>query len=124
MSAKRILVVDDSAFARRTLRQILERGGFEVEEATGGNEAMERYQLQKPDLVLLDVVMGEVGGIEVLKSLRQIDPEAAVLIATADIQMTTKEEAIGAGAAGLVNKPFKPEEVLGEVQRITSGPHG
>jgi two-component system, chemotaxis family, chemotaxis protein CheY len=119
MSAKTVLVVDDSGFARRMLRQMLEEGGFHVEEAKGGSEAMEKYKLTKPDVVLLDIVMGEMGGFEVLEKLRQIDPHAAVLMATADIQKMTKDEALGAGAAGLVNKPFKPEEVLGEVRRIT-----
>jgi CheY-like chemotaxis protein len=120
MSAKTVLVVDDSGFARRMLRRMLEEGGFRVEEANGGLEAMEKYQVAKPDVVLLDIVMGEMGGFEVLEKLRQLDPKVAVVMATADIQTMTKNEALVAGAAGLVNKPFKPEEVLDEVRRITS----
>jgi two-component system chemotaxis response regulator CheY len=120
MSAKTVLVVDDSGFARRTLRRMLEGGGFQVEEAVGGSEAMQKYQIAKPDVVLLDIVMAEMGGFEVLRKLREIDPEAAVLMATADIQNLTRDEALGAGAAGLVNKPFNPEEVLREVRRITN----
>ncbi|HKQ36491.1 MAG TPA: response regulator [Verrucomicrobiae bacterium] len=121
MSAKTVLVVDDSGFARRMLRRMLEEGGFRVEEANGGNEAMEKYQITKPDVVLLDIVMGEMGGFEVLQKLRQMDPEAAVVMATADIQKITRDEALGAGAAGFVNKPFDAEEVLGEVRRVTNG---
>ena len=119
MSAKTVLVVDDSGFARRTLRRMLEEGGFAVEEARGGSEAVEKYQVAKPDVVLLDIVMSEMGGFEVLQKLREMDPQAAVLMATADIQKMTKDKALSAGAAGLVNKPFKPEEVLQEVRRIT-----
>lgn len=92
-----------------------------MEEANGGNEAMEKYQITKPDVVLLDIVMGEMGGFEVLQKLRQMDPEAAVVMATADIQKITRDEALGAGAAGFVNKPFDAEEVLGEVRRVTNG---
>jgi len=121
MSAKTVLVVDDSGFARRMLRRMLEEGGFRVEEANGGPEAMQKYQVAKPDVVLLDIVMGEMGGFEVLEKLRQLDPKVAVVMATADIQTMTKDEAMVAGAAGLINKPFKPEEVLHEVRRVTSG---
>ena len=122
MSAKTVLVVDDSGFARRMLRRMLEEGGFRVEEASGGSEAMERYQVSKPDVVLLDIVMSDMTGFEVLGKLREIDPHAAVLMATADIQTMTRDEAISAGASGVVNKPFKPEEVLHEVRRITNTP--
>lgn len=121
MGAKTVLVVDDSGFARRMLRRMLEDAGFHVEEANGGGEAMQKYQKSKPDIVLLDIVMSDMGGLEVLQKLREIDPDASVLMATADIQKLTKDEAIKAGAAGVVNKPFKPEEVLREVRRITSG---
>lgn len=120
MSAKTVLVVDDSGFARRMLRRMLEEGGFRVEEANGGLEAMEKFQAAKPDVVLLDIVMSEMGGFEVLEKLRQLDPRVAVVMATADIQTITRDEAMIAGAAGLVNKPFKPEEVLQEVRRVTS----
>ena len=91
-----------------------------MEEANGGPEAMEKYQLAKPDVVLLDIVMSEMGGFEVLEKLRQLDPKVAVVMATADIQTMTKDEAMVAGAAGLINKPFKREEVLQEVRRVTS----
>lgn len=100
---------------------MLEEGGFHVEEANGGMEAVEKYQLTKPDVVLLDIVMTGIGGFEVLQEIRKIDPKAAVVMATADIQSATREEAMGAGAVGFVNKPFEAEEVLGEVRRITSG---
>jgi two-component system chemotaxis response regulator CheY len=121
MSAKTVLVVDDSGFTRRMLRRMLEDGGFQVEEARGGSEAMEKYLTAKPDVVLLDIVMSDMGGFEVLGKLREIDPHATVLMATADIQNMTRDEAINAGAAGVVNKPFKPEEVLDEVRRLIRG---
>lgn len=75
--------------------------------------------MTKPDAVLLDIVMGEMSGFEVLEKLRAMDPQAAVVMATADIQKITRDEAMKAGAAGLVNKPFKPKEVLEELRRVT-----
>jgi CheY-like chemotaxis protein len=69
----RILVVDDSGFARRTLRQLLEGAGHTVEEAKDGHDALERYFLNKPDLVLLDMVMEGMNGMEVLAKLRELD---------------------------------------------------
>jgi two-component system, chemotaxis family, chemotaxis protein CheY len=120
MPAKKLLIVDDSGFARRMLRRILEDAGFEVDEAGGGNEALEKYQLGKPDAVLLDIVMGEIDGLEVLQKLREVDPCAAVIMATADIQDATRRDAIAAGAVDFVNKPFKAEEVVAAARRAFS----
>src|SRR5262245_33809496 len=86
----RILVVDDSGFARRTLKQMLEGAGHTVDEAKDGPEALERYFLDKPDLVMLDMVMEGMNGLEVLAKLRELDPEAKVIIATADVQTSTR----------------------------------
>jgi two-component system, chemotaxis family, chemotaxis protein CheY len=119
MPGKRLLIVDDSGFARRTLRHILEEGGFKVDEATGGSEAVEKYLANKPDAVLLDIVMREVTGLEVLQRLREVDPRAVVIMASADVQDATKQEALAGGASGFVNKPFKTEELLSTVTRVT-----
>ena len=118
MAARKLLVVDDSGFARRTLRHILEAAGFEVEEASEGSEAMAKYLTVKPDGVLLDIVMREMSGLEVLQKLREADPEARVIMATADVQEATKREALAAGAAGFIKKPFKAEEVVSTVSRV------
>jgi len=117
MSAK-VLVVDDSGFARRTLRRILEEHGFGVEEAASGAEALAKYPQSKPDVVFLDLVMEGMQGVEVLKKLLEVDPKVKIVVATADVQKATHKEMLSAGASALVNKPFKPEEVIGEVRRI------
>lgn len=109
----KILVVDDSALARRNLRQILEPAGYEVVEAEEGLVALERYFLEKPDVVLLDLVMKGMYGLDVLKKLRELDPEARVLVVSADIQMSSHELVEEAGAKGFVNKPFDREQLLG-----------
>ncbi len=118
---KYILVVDDSNLARRTLRQILQSGGYEVDEAKDGHEALEKYFLRRPDVVLLDIVMADMDGLQVLQKILQIDAQAEVIVATADIQTSTQKEARAAGAAGYINKPFNPEQVLQTVAKVLAG---
>jgi len=110
MSA-RILVVDDSSLARRTLRQILERDGYVVEDASDGAQAIERYFINRPDVVFLDMVMEGMYGMEVLRKILELNPQAKVVVATADIQQATRDEVQNAGAAGIINKPFNREEI-------------
>jgi two-component system, chemotaxis family, chemotaxis protein CheY len=116
-----ILIVDDSGFARRMLRQILEGAGHSVEEVQGGLEALERYALKKPDLVLLDVIMDGISGLEVLARLRELDSKARVVLATADTQDATRHEAESAGAVGMIRKPFQEEQVLETVETVVGG---
>jgi len=117
----RILVVDDSGFARRTLKQLLEGAGHTVEEAKDGHDALERYFLNKPDLVMLDMVMEGMNGMEVLAKLRELDREARVVVATADVQTSTRAEAQATGASGFITKPFDREEVLKTVSTVLTG---
>jgi two-component system chemotaxis response regulator CheY len=107
----KILVVDDSALARRTLRKILEANEHAIKEAEDGDSALEQYFLDKPDLVLLDLVMKGMYGIDVLNKLREMDPEARVIVASADIQSSTHAMAKDAGARGFITKPFIPDQV-------------
>jgi two-component system chemotaxis response regulator CheY len=116
MNAQSVLVVDDSGFARRTLRRILEEAGFEVVEADGGHAALEQYVTKTPDLVLLDVVMSGMGGLEVLRALRTLDRNARIVMATADIQESTRREALAAGAAGFVRKPIRAGDLFAELR--------
>ncbi len=115
MNAK-VLIVDDSNLARRNLRQILEPAGYDVVEAEDGLVALERYFLDKPDVVLLDLVMRGMYGLDVLKKLRELDPAARVLVVSADVQSSSHTMAEEAGARGFVNKPFDRDEILGALQ--------
>ena len=117
----KILIVDDSGFARRTLRQILESAGHSIEEAANGNDALERYFLKRPDLVLLDIVMEGLSGLEVLPRIKEMDPDARVVVASADVQTSTRNEAQAAGAIGFINKPFVRERVLETVSQVLAG---
>ncbi len=117
----RILVVDDSSLARRTLRQIVESAGHTVEEAVNGAEALEKYFLNRHDLIFLDMVMEHMSGLEVLVKLREINPEVQVIVATADIQSATRAEASEKGASEVINKPFTRDRVLSALQNVLAG---
>jgi two-component system chemotaxis response regulator CheY len=120
MSAN-ILVVDDSGLARRMMRQLLEELGHSVEEAADGAQALERYVLNHHDVVVLDMVMHGMYGLEVLNKLKELNPRLPVIIATADIQKSTREQVRAAGAAAVVNKPFDKGELASVLGTVLSG---
>jgi two-component system chemotaxis response regulator CheY len=112
----KILIVDDSSLSRRTLRRILEAAEYEIVEADDGMVALEVYFLEKPSLVLLDLVMKGMYGLDVLVKLREMDQQARVVVASADIQSSTRTMVDEAGALGFINKPFVPEQVIAAVE--------
>jgi two-component system chemotaxis response regulator CheY len=116
----KVLLVDDSALARRGVRQILEREGYVVVEAEDGLIALERYFLEKPDIVLLDLVMKGIGGLDVLDKLRQMDPGARVVVVSADIQDSSRQMAHDSGARAFVNKPIDRAEIVNIVAGVLS----
>ena len=116
----RVLVVDDSGLARRNSRRILEAAGYDVVEAEDGMGALEQYFVQKPDVVLLDLVMKGMYGLDVLSKLREIDAAARVIIVTADIQTSSRELGSVAGALGFVTKPVKPDELVSAVENAVN----
>jgi two-component system, chemotaxis family, chemotaxis protein CheY len=111
MRAK-VLVVDDSALTRRSLRQILETAGCEVLEAEDGLSALEQYFVDRPDVVMLDLVMKGMYGLDVLQKLRELDADARIVVVSADIQSSSQELAEQAGAKAFINKPFDKAEIL------------
>ena len=113
---RKLLLVDDSGLARRSMRAMLESDGYEVVEAEDGIGALERYFLEKPDVVLLDLVMKGMYGIDVLVKLREMDPKALVVVASADIQSSTRKMVDEAGALAFINKPFVSEQVIAAVE--------
>jgi len=117
----KVLIVDDSALTRRSLRQILEAAGCEVAEADNGLEALERYFLEKPDVVMLDLVMRGMYGLEVLQKLRELDPQARVVVVSADIQTSSQDLAGEAGATAFINKPFDRAEILSALDAALAG---
>jgi two-component system chemotaxis response regulator CheY len=114
-----VLVCDDAIFMRTMISDILSQAGFEVVgEAESGLQAVEKYRLLKPDLVTMDIVMPDMGGIEAVREICKDDPEAKILMCSAMGQQALVVEAIQAGAKDFVVKPFQPSRVLEAVQRV------
>lgn len=114
----KIMVVDDSAMSRRSLKRVLESSGYSVVEAEDGISALETYHLEHPDLVMLDMLMKGMYGLDVLAKLREMDADARVVVVTADIQNSTREMAKEGGALAFVNKPFAAPVILETVAGI------
>jgi len=120
--AAKVLIVDDAIFMRNMLRNIFVESGFEIAgEASNGLEAVEQYRALSPDLTTMDIVMPERNGIEALKEIVRIDPEARVVICSALGQESLIIEAIEAGAKDFIIKPFKPARVIEVAQRVLGG---
>jgi two-component system chemotaxis response regulator CheY len=107
-----VLVVDDSGLARRRARNILEGAGYRVIEAEDGMAALEKYFVDRPDVVLLDLVMKGMYGLDVLTKLRQMDPDARVIVVSADVQTSSHDMVAAAGAAGFLVKPVDEGDML------------
>jgi two-component system chemotaxis response regulator CheY len=117
--AKNILVVDDAAFMRMMIKDILTKNGYNVAgEAENGAKALEKYNELKPDLVLMDITMPEVDGIQALKNIKAADAGAKVIMCSAMGQQAMVIEAIQAGAKDFIVKPFQPDRVLEAVKKV------
>ena len=120
MSPK-VLLVDDSGLARRSTRRLLERAGYEVVEAEDGLSALERFAMEKPDIVLLDLVMRGMYGLDVLEKLRELDPVVRVIVISADVQTSSRDMVQAAGASGFINKPAPPGEIVAMIRQVLEG---
>jgi len=119
--APRILLVDDTTFMRRMLRDILVRAGFEVSaEASNGRQAVEAYRQARPDLVIMDITMPEMDGVAAVREIAGADPAARIVMCSALGQQELIVEALEAGARDFVVKPFVPEKVLEAVRKVMS----
>jgi len=115
----RILIVDDSPILRSTIRTVLERSGHEIcGEAGNADEAFSLFAKEKPDLVLLDILLPGESGLDILKKLKAKDPAAKVLIITAVNQEAVNEEARQLGAKGILYKPFDPSELTAAITEV------
>ena len=117
--AKRVLVVDDAIFMRNMIKDIFSGGGFEVVgEAANGLEAVEKYKELKPDLTTMDIVMPFKSGIEATREIVKQDRNAVIVMCSALGQESLVMEAIEAGAADFIVKPFKADDVLAVVNKV------
>ncbi len=114
-----VLICDDAIFMRTMISDILQQSGFEViGEAETGAEAVSQYKKLRPDLVTMDIVMPDMGGIDAVREITKVDPNAKILMCSAMGQQALVVEAIQAGAKDFVVKPFQPSRVLEVVQRV------
>jgi len=114
----RIMVVDDSEFMRRVLRNILEAGGHSVIEAGSAAEAVERYSKEGADLVTMDIVMPSMDGIEAIRRLKQVDDHVRIVMISALGHQKTVLRALEAGALDFIIKPFTEDDVLESVNAV------
>jgi len=115
----KVLITDDAAFMRMMLKDILTKGGYEiVGEAVNGNDAIEKYNQFKPDLVTMDITMPVCDGISALKQIMASDPAAKVVMCSAMGQQAMVIESIQSGAKDFIVKPFQPQRVLEAVKKL------
>lgn len=117
--AKNILVCDDAAFMRMMIKDILTKNGYNVVgEAENGAKAVEKYSELKPDLVLMDITMPEMDGIQALKKIKAADPAAMIIMCSAMGQQAMVIESIQSGAKDFIVKPFQADRVLEAVKKV------
>ena len=117
--AKNILICDDAAFMRMMIKDILTKNGYNVVgEAENGAKGVEKYNELKPDLVLMDITMPEMDGIQALKKIKQTDPSANVIMCSAMGQQSMVIEAIQSGAKDFIVKPFQADRVLESIKKV------
>ncbi|MHA2299127.1 MAG: response regulator [Candidatus Hodarchaeales archaeon] len=113
-----ILLADDSKYVRDLLKIILIKEGHDIIEASSGQETLEMYSNNKPDLVLLDILMDEPNGIECVKLIKGTNPEAKILMVSAFGQENIVKEAIDVGAMDYLVKPFKKIQIVEAINKV------
>lgn len=121
MSAKKILVVDDVAFMRQILGEVLEKHGYLVVTAENGQQAVDKFADEKPDIVIMDINMPIMDGITATKKIKEIDKDAKILALSAKGFLPVIFEILGQGARDFVVKPFQEETILDALIRIYDG---
>ena len=116
---KKVLVVDDANFTRNMLKNIINKTNFSevIGEAANGNEAVEQFRKLKPDLVTMDLVMPEKGGIETIEELLKLDKKATIIVVSALGQEALVLEAAKKGAKDFIQKPFKNDQVIDVMEK-------
>jgi two-component system chemotaxis response regulator CheY len=115
----KIMICDDAAFMRMMIKDILTKNSYEIAaEAENGAVAVEKYSEAKPDLVLMDITMPDMDGIQALKKIKEIDPAANIIMCSAMGQQAMVIEAIQSGAKDFIVKPFQAERVLEAVKKV------
>jgi two-component system chemotaxis response regulator CheY len=123
--SQEILIVDDAEFDRNLLKSILLSAGYPVAGTAGsGNEGISEYSRLSPDLVMLDLMMPDINGIDVLRKIRDLNPDAKVLMCTSVNETSMVELARRMGARGYVVKPYVALHLLAAVKKVIGSPSG
>jgi two-component system chemotaxis response regulator CheY len=121
--AKKILLVDDAAFMRKVISDTLSKNGYtELFEAVDGADAVAKYDEVKPDLVIMDITMPNMDGLEALKAIKAKDPDASIVMCSAMGQETMVMDAVRSGAKDFIVKPFKPDRIIKTVTSVLGEP--
>ena len=114
---RKVMVVDADPLTRIHLKQMLAENGFDVAEAADGTEAVSVYQVFQPDMVFMNIIIPDEGGLVALREIQVINPNAQVAMIVGEGQQALVMEALKTGAVDFVTKPFDQEEVLGAVNK-------
>lgn len=115
----KILIVDDSKTSRKFLRNMLEQAGHEiVAEAVDGAEGVEKFRIYRPDITTMDITMPVFGGIDAVKDIIEIDPDAKIIMVTAAGQKANMIEALKKGAADFIQKPFDMDVIVNTIEKV------
>lgn len=118
----RVLITDDSLLQRKTLSAIVQDEGHEVETANNGREALEKIQTNPPDCLLLDMLMPEMDGMQVLEILHSQGKKLRIIVLTADVQEWLKTRCLELGAISFLNKPVKQDQLRQALKDILGSP--
>lgn len=119
-----ILIVEDAWFSRRVLCKVLQGSGHQTLEASNGREGLEMALAHKPECMFLDLLMPEMDGFEVLKTLQEQGSQLPVIVLTADIQETTRQQCFELGAMAVLNKPVVPDQLREWIKKALSSKRG
>lgn len=115
----KILIVDDSKTSRKFLRNMLEQAGHEiVAEAVNGAEGVEKFRIYRPDITTMDITMPVLDGIDAVKDIIEIDPDAKIIMVTAAGQKANMIEALKKGAADFIQKPFDMDVIVNTIEKV------
>ena len=116
----KVLIVDDAAFMRISIKNMLTKNGYEVVgEAENGLIGVEMYKELQPDIVTMDITMPEMSGLDALKEITKVDPQAKVVMVSAMGQEAMVREAIVSGAKGFIVKPFKEDGIIAAIKKLS-----
>ena len=117
-----VLVADDNEVAQRLCRRVLEKAGYQVLIAGDGQQAVDIALAQNPNLILMDVAMPAMDGLEAMRQIKAVRPEMRVVIASAHSMASDKERFLAAGADDVLSKPFRLGDLIAVVQKLTARP--